>query len=218
MVAGCGNNILKYILLFLNFIIFLLALAGVIGSIIFIVKPGILADVGDKLEQLKELNTLLSTSSISAGLYVLLGASVVVLLISFLGCCGAWKEIKCMLGMYATILTIILIAEIAAVVLAFVFKDKIDDGLVEALDKAKKAKPNVYKDVEKIMKCCGVKDKDPCVNSTLTYTTGCATRIKDTFNNYNLIVMVVSISTIVIELLLIIFSCCLCSNVGEKVA
>ena len=135
MVAGCGSNMLKYILFFLNFLIcvssvliylflnvlqflfwifivnkyylvlnvFLslkvLALAGVIASLVFILDPGTLAKAGEKVTQLKDLNDMLSSGTIHVGLYVILGASVVILIISFFGCCGAWKEIKCMLGL-----------------------------------------------------------------------------------------------------------------------
>ena len=42
-----------------------------------------------------------------------------------MGCCGAWKRVRCLLGMYATILLIILLIEIVIGVLIAVFSSKL---------------------------------------------------------------------------------------------
>lgn len=57
----------------------------------------------------------------------------VMLLISFLGCCGACKQVKCLLGMYSTILLLILLAEIAIGVFVAVYASKLKDILTPVL-------------------------------------------------------------------------------------
>lgn len=216
MVAGCGNNMLKYILLFLNFLVFVMALIGVVVSLVFILKPEYLEEAGTFISEFKEVNNVLSPASVRLGLYVILGASVVILIISFLGCCGAWKEIKFLLGLYAVILLIILIAEVTAFVLAIVFKNKVESKLKEGLQKAKSENSTVYGDFEKVVKCCGVEDGDKCINTNLDYKIGCYNRVIELVKSFYTIVLAVSVITVIIEILLIAFSCCLCSNIGEK--
>lgn len=216
MVAGCGNNVLKYILLFLNFLVFLMSLIGVIVSIVFIVRPGSLKDAGNLIKDLKDIENMVSPESVRLGLYVILGASVVILIISFLGCCGAWKEIKFLLGLYAIILLLLLIAEVAAFVVAIVFKNKVETKLKEGLKDVKAKNSTMYNDLEKILKCCGVEDGDKCVNTALDYKIGCYNKILELVKSFYTIVLAVSVITVIIEVLLVSFSCCLCSNIGEK--
>lgn len=216
MVAGCGNNVLKYILLFLNFLVFVMSLIGVIVSLVFILEPGSLEKAGSFVKEFNDINTVLSPQSIRLGLYVILGASVVILIISFLGCCGAWKEIKFLLGLYAIILLIILIAEVAAFILAIVFKNKVESKLKEGLQKAKSKNSTIYGDFEKIVECCGVEDGDKCINTKLDFKIGCYNKVIELVKSFYTIVLAVSVITVIIEILLISFSCCLCSNIGEK--
>lgn len=216
MVAGCGNNMFKYILLFLNFLVFLMSLIGVIVSLVFILRPESLKDAATVIKELKDVENVVSPESIRLGLYVILGASVVILIISFLGCCGAWKEIKFLLGLYAIILLLILIAEVAAFVVVIVFRNKVEAKLKEALKTGKGKNSTVYGDFEKAVECCGVEDGDKCVNPNLKYTIGCYNRILELVKSVYAIVLAISVITVIIEVLLITFSCCLCSNIGEK--
>ena len=45
----------------------------------------------------------------------------VIFLISFLGCCGAWKNVRCLLALYAIVMLILLIVEIGIGVLVGAF-------------------------------------------------------------------------------------------------
>ena len=57
--------------------------------------------------------------------YVLIGIGAFVFIVGFLGCCGAIKESKCMLGLYIFFLVIVFIVELAAGILAAVYKDRV---------------------------------------------------------------------------------------------
>ncbi|XP_068263072.1 tetraspanin-1 [Nyctibius grandis] len=60
--------------------------------------------------------------------YFLIVIGAILLVIGFLGCCGAQKESKCLLMMFFSVVLIIFIAEIAAAVVALVYT-----GLAEML-------------------------------------------------------------------------------------
>ena len=68
---------------------------------------------------------------------------VVIFLIAFLGCFGAMKNSSCMVYTYSTLLLIVLVAEIAAGVAAYVLKDnldhKINEKMIESMDNYGKA-------------------------------------------------------------------------------
>ncbi|XP_002160936.2 CD151 antigen isoform X1 [Hydra vulgaris] len=58
---------------------------------------------------------------------ILVAAGLFVFFVGFCGCFGAVKEHKCLLGTYFTMLLLVFCAEIAAGVLAFLYRDKIYD-------------------------------------------------------------------------------------------
>ncbi|KGL73907.1 Tetraspanin-1, partial [Tinamus guttatus] len=60
--------------------------------------------------------------------YFLIVIGAILLIIGFLGCCGAQKESKCLLMLFFTVVLIIFIAEVAAAVVALVYT-----GLAETL-------------------------------------------------------------------------------------
>ncbi|XP_010168797.1 tetraspanin-1, partial [Antrostomus carolinensis] len=60
--------------------------------------------------------------------YFLIVIGAILLVIGFLGCCGAQKESKCLLMMFFSVVLIIFIAEVAAAVVALVYT-----GLAETL-------------------------------------------------------------------------------------
>ena len=67
---------------------------------------------------------------------VLVIASSVVIVISFLGCCGAWKENRVLLFLYfVTLLLIFLAVNIGATIAAFQSVDVIKEPLLKSMDK-----------------------------------------------------------------------------------
>ncbi|KAM8805802.1 tetraspanin-1 [Eudromia elegans] len=60
--------------------------------------------------------------------YFLIVIGAILLILGFLGCCGAQKESKCLLMLFFTVVLIIFIAEVAAAVVALVYT-----GLAETL-------------------------------------------------------------------------------------
>ena len=89
---------------------------------------------------------------------------VVIFLIAFLGCCGAWKKNICMIYTYSVLLLIVLVAEIAAGIAAYVLKDALEARINQ---KMQMGMQNYGKDdyggvnttwdlVQRELECCGV--------------------------------------------------------------
>ncbi|XP_010873259.2 tetraspanin 35 [Esox lucius] len=97
--------------------------------------------------------------------YLLIVVGAVLLVIGFLGCCGAIKESKCMLLMFFVIVLIVFIAEVAGAVVILVFKPFAENLFAELGTKAVQSIRSEYglnSDVTGIwnttmdtFKCCG---------------------------------------------------------------
>ncbi|XP_069837281.1 tetraspanin-1 [Dendropsophus ebraccatus] len=141
--------------------------------------------------------------------YFLIAIGALLLILGFLGCCGAQKESKCLLITFFSIVLIIFIAEIAGAVVALVYSSVADSFLTSVLTPVLKNDYGTNADVTKIwnntmtdLKCCGLNNytdfdnsqfvsknnglyPSQCCNST---TTTCnqdaaqATRMKGCFN------------------------------------
>ena len=58
---------------------------------------------------------------------------VVIFVVAFFGCCGAWHENTCMIYTYAAMLGLLLICEIGAGIAAFVLKGELKDVVAEKM-------------------------------------------------------------------------------------
>jgi len=64
-----------------------------------------------------------------AGLYILLGAGILMFIVSFLGCCGALKHYRCCLFSFSGIMLVIVGAQIAFGAWLYSNRDRIDELL-----------------------------------------------------------------------------------------
>jgi len=168
---GCMSKLIKYLLFATNFLIFILGLA-VFGLGIWVVvdEPSFLdlfSKAQDQLESSEDFNVEIYTSAA----YILLVVSALVVLISFFGCCGAWKENKCMLGTYFTLILALFIVMVVGAVLGYSgdLEKSVKDPLKSALSKysdvaTEDTDPALYgykmawNTVQEELKCCGVDD------------------------------------------------------------
>jgi len=115
--------------------------------------------------------------------YILIAMGCFVFIVGFLGCCGAIKESKCMLGMYIVFLLIIMAGELAAGILTLVYKDEVlktaTDTLVTKLqkddiytkedgeDKIKFTAFGLSMSLTQVeLKCCGINGSTDYADST----------------------------------------------------
>ncbi|OWK03817.1 CD9, partial [Cervus elaphus hippelaphus] len=64
-------------------------------------------------------------SSFYTGVYILIGAGALMMLVGFLGCCGAVQESQCMLGLFFGFLLVIFAIEVAAAIWGYSHKEEV---------------------------------------------------------------------------------------------
>ncbi|CAG0895927.1 unnamed protein product [Darwinula stevensoni] len=147
---GCGKC-MKYSLFVANFIILIGGIA-VLGVGIWTVV--------DKAT----LEALLDTNLFFSAAYIQIATGIVIIFLSFLGCCGAMKEVKCMLLTYSILLFLLFIVLLVAGILGYVFRDKVEDSIDMAMKKSLHEYDDrlqdpvrlAWDDAQKKFECCGV--------------------------------------------------------------
>ncbi|XP_066951441.1 CD63 antigen-like [Macrobrachium rosenbergii] len=143
---GC---ISKFTLFVTNFIVFGVGVAVVALASIVISKDN-------------TYGVLLSEGTFALPIIILI-AGLIILLIGFLGCCGAAQESRCMLYTYAVIVLILLLAEIVLGIVMLVYSNKAEDLIIEGMDdvfndygKDDKSLTKAIDRAQHDLQCCGV--------------------------------------------------------------
>ncbi|NXW83657.1 TSN1 protein, partial [Alopecoenas beccarii] len=117
--------------------------------------------------------------------YFLIVIGSILLVIGFLGCCGAQKESKCLLIMFFSVVLIIFIAEIAAAVVALAYTGLAETLLTTAMTpllKEKYGSEDSFTEIWNItmneVKCCGLNNytdftDSPWYKEHQTYPVAC---------------------------------------------
>ncbi|KAK0154774.1 CD9 antigen [Merluccius polli] len=116
------------------------------------------------------------------GVYILIVAGSLVMLVGFFGCCGAVRESQCLLGSFFACLLIIFGAEVAAGVFGFLNKDKIIEDVQNFYSNAYNDNNNgtLINSYHKVLNCCGTKTL-PCTD--LPESKDCEEGIAEFFNS-----------------------------------
>ncbi|KAL2101010.1 hypothetical protein ACEWY4_002771 [Coilia grayii] len=118
---GCFG-FLKGMMFVFNGIIFLA------GAVILGVGIWVKVDSGSVLSLLGKIpNAPEQLSQVLNVGYLLIAVGAVLLILGFLGCCGAVKESKCMLLLFFVIILLVFIAEVAGAIVILVFKPLAND-------------------------------------------------------------------------------------------
>ncbi|XP_077543566.1 CD63 antigen-like [Haemaphysalis longicornis] len=229
MVQGCGMSCIKNLLFIFNFFF---AISGVV----------IIVCGGYSLHLFKKTGPVVGDDYVSAPVILIVVGSIV-FLVAFLGCCGAMQESYCMLMLFSVFLFLILVAEIAAGALGFVYKGKVDhiaeNKFTQSLkdynrETEGKVKPvhEAWDFIQSQLKCCGVTgygdwekeasvkppksccpNADHCDSKDDYYGKGCYETVKEYISQYAVYVGIAGIGIGLIEIIGIIFSCCLANQV-----
>ncbi|XP_061577912.1 CD9 molecule a [Cololabis saira] len=162
------------------------------------------------------------------GVYILIGAGALMMVVGFLGCCGAIQESPCMLGLFFFFLLIILAVEVAAGIWGFSNQTKVVDDItrfyMQTYNDYKKTGDERLKETLRViqaeLKCCGPNGmvqetaaKDTCPRGEPLeefILKGCPRAIDDVFDSKLHIIGGVGITIGIIMVFGMIFSILLC--------
>lgn len=157
-IQGCGNNCLKYIFFIFNLVVCIGGLVLVVVGIVALVKPEVVRMI-----------PIIGGEIFQTAAYLAIIVGIIIFILGFLGCCGAWKENRCLLGLFFVIMLVMFIVLLVTAILAFAFKgqakSKIKDGLIETLtnkyatgsdDKVVKSIQEGWDFVQEKFQCCGI--------------------------------------------------------------
>lgn len=167
------------------------------------------------------------------GVYILIGAGALMMVVGFLGCCGAIQESPCMLGLFFFFLLIIFAVEVAAGIWGFSNQSKVVDDIstfyVQTYNNFKNTGDERLKETLKVIQnglnCCGptgVADdvaKDTCPSgSTLQefITKSCPEAIEEVFDSKLHVIGGVGLGIGVIMIFGMIFSMLLCCAIRKS--
>ncbi|CAN8211108.1 unnamed protein product [Coccothraustes coccothraustes] len=107
-------------------------------------------------------------SSMLGGVNLLIAVGAIIMILGFLGCCGAVKESRCMLMLFFIALLLILILQVTAGVLGAVYKPQVEELFNITLNEGVSALQSTtgeYKEyqeefqkLQKMYQCCGLRN------------------------------------------------------------
>jgi len=156
---GCFDNCVKYLLFVTNLLIFILACVILGLGIWVLVDQPSFVDLLDKLPNGESI-PIYSSAVI---LFIIVAVSAII--ISFFGCCGAYKESKCMLTAYfLMVLTLLVLITVGAVVGLTQVVGNLKENFIDSLAKYDKNSNNnvikeivaIWDEVQQENSCCGV--------------------------------------------------------------
>jgi len=221
MVRRCSDQMAKILLITFNLVFLVSGLAIVILSF----TASHPASFDELVKGFKSVN------------HIFLGVGITISIISFIGCCGAWMENKCMLNLFLILLVVILITEGSVGTYAYVkrgtIKKSVKDEGMKLLKQNNTASWDVFDNIQKPFKCCGMDGADDYTNNKIPvpksccedlkenetckpYPQGCYGVIEGKINSNLSVVGATAFSIILVEIIGIILSCCLRGGVGEK--
>ncbi|XP_045614134.1 CD151 antigen [Procambarus clarkii] len=152
--TGCGKFV-RFLMFAINFIIWS-------GSIAILVLG--IWTVADR----PYLEKLLGSEMYMTAAYILIGTGCVIFFVSFLGCFGALREVKCMLLTYFIIVLLLFIILLIGGILGYVFKDKakttVRNAMVVAIKEYRTDEDSpfteAWDETQQAMKCCAITNQN----------------------------------------------------------
>ncbi|XP_015597599.1 CD9 antigen [Cephus cinctus] len=158
--SGC-YGLIKYILVFVNLIFWALGLTTVVLAIWMLTDSTFLVSVTQEQD------------NYNAGLYILLAGGALMLIVAFLGCCGAFRESQCMLVGFFSCLLVVVVAQIAAGAWLYNTSDRLEALVTNSVMNTIKKEYGIIESRTKTvdafqsgLQCCGAKGPSDWVGSS----------------------------------------------------
>lgn len=156
---GCKKNMVKLLLVVFNVI------AVIIGLALIGVGGYARMEYGEILSMTHDSYTNIPVVMMILGL--------IIFILGFFGCFGSYKESRVLLIIYSVLLIVVIMGEVVTIVVALIFKGKIDSevekGLTENfndyIDGDDKAM-GLIDDVQSTLECCGLHDSSTWTANT----------------------------------------------------
>ncbi|XP_062838062.1 CD9 antigen [Anolis carolinensis] len=215
-----GTKCIKYLLFGFNFV-FWLAGTAVLAVGLWLRFDSRTKDIFDHEE---------NDTTFYTGVYILIGGGALIMLVGFLGCCGAIQESQCMLGLFFTFLLVIFGLEVAAAIWGFANKSMVADNVKNFYDSVykKRSEPSAKETLRALqhaLNCCGYTGAieaaflDTCPKQDLSEMLklqSCHAAIDDFFTTKLNVIGAVGIVVGVVMIFGMIFSMILCCAVRRS--
>ncbi|GJQ69544.1 hypothetical protein Trydic_g6643 [Trypoxylus dichotomus] len=159
--SGC-YGVIKYLVVLVNLIFWIAGFASIILAIWMLVDRTFYVSMAQDI----------SSYSISA--YMLLIVGILLVIVAFLGTCGSLKESQCLLTSFAALLFVILVAEIAATIWAYMYANELEPTVRSYVKSTVQEeywhntdRQHTFDMIQRELKCCGtetprdwIEDKD----------------------------------------------------------
>jgi len=161
--GGCAKCS-KYLLIIFNLLFFLVGIALLSVGIWVIVQPYQL-----------EILAILDNPLIQNSAYLLIALGSFIVVVAFLGCCGACMNSKCLLVVYFIIILIIFIAQLVGCALVLAFRSEVDTFVTDTLsstmalyygEAANDTVSTAWNAMQIFLECCGTNGYEDWADST----------------------------------------------------
>ncbi|KGL84553.1 CD9 antigen [Tinamus guttatus] len=215
-----GTKCIKYLLFGFNFIFWLAGTA--------VLAIGLWLRFDSQTKSIFDLES--NNTTFYTGVYILIGAGALMMLVGFLGCCGALQESQCMLGLFFVFLFVIFALEIAAAIWGFANKEKVIEELKEFYMETYEKRSQVtaretLKAFQLALNCCGITGgleqqfMDTCPKKSFLESfavKSCPDAIDDVFNSKLNVIGAVGLGIAIIMIFGMIFSMVLCCAIRKN--
>uniref|UniRef100_A0A2K5LME9 Tetraspanin n=1 Tax=Cercocebus atys TaxID=9531 RepID=A0A2K5LME9_CERAT len=211
------NGCIKYSMFTFNFLFWLCG--------ILILALSIWVRVGSDSQGILNSTNVGPSSHVAADILIAVGA--IIMIMGFLGCCGAIKESRCMLLLFFIGLLLILLLQVAASILGAQILSTTEESAKQFQQAMVEFKccglingaadwGNNFQQEPKLCKCLDT--QRPCTNynEKQVYEEPCISTIRDLLAKSFIIVIGIAFGLAVIEILGLVFSMVLYCQIGSK--
>ncbi|XP_005161955.1 CD9 antigen [Danio rerio] len=202
-----GMKCVKFLLFIFNFIFWLMGSLVLAVGLWLRLDPNTVSLLGED-----------GPDTFFIGVYILIAAGGLVMLVGFFGCCGAVRESQCLLGLFFACLLVIFGAEVAAGVFGFINKDKIIQEIRHFYDESAGNNNNnaTVQSYHTVLSCCGSSTVTPSSCKNMVFNQTCDVAIEEFFNSKLFIVGYVGIGIAGVMIIGMIFSMVLCCAIRNS--